>query len=153
MTLTNRKLIESAYRAVGLNAAIFDLTPDDLQNALDDLGPMLAGWAKKGIRISYAGGGIEDESGIPDYAVEAVTLNFGIKLGEQLGKQIAPNASGNAKRAYNDLLTATAQTPNVRRDVDYVPSGAGNYNWDGRITLVPDPEPLTTGKDGPLNLG
>lgn len=153
MGLTNRKLIEGAYRAVGLNAALFDLTADDLQNALDDMSPMLAAWSKRGVRISYADGGVEADSGIPDYAHEAVMLNLGVKLGGQLGKQIGPQVLGDARRALNDLIAATAQVPQVRRDTDYVPSGAGNYNWAGQITVLPDNDILTTGNDGPLDLG
>jgi hypothetical protein len=151
MALTNRKLIEGAYRAAGLNAAVFDLTAEDFQGAIEDMQDMLAAWSKRGVRIAYAGGGVEDESGLPDYAQEAVKLNLGAKLAGQMGKQVAPQFLGDARRAMNDLMAATAQIPSVKLDTYYLPSGAGN--WSGQVTIAPENDTIDTGKDGPLYLG
>src|SRR5205823_3620714 len=74
---TKRALILSALGEIGLADYLFDASPEDLQDALDRLNRMAAQWDGQGIRVGFnLGGGLDDESGVPDSCEEAFYTNL-----------------------------------------------------------------------------
>jgi hypothetical protein len=116
---------------------------------------MLAQWSVRGLRIAYnAPGGLDDESGVPDWAVEAVVSNLALKVGAMVGKQPMPSMLATAATSYNTVAAVSMSVPERARVNMAVPAGAGNRSEDAWNIYLPEPvEPITTGGDGPLDLG
>ena len=82
MSWTKRQLIVQAYSELGLADYVFDLSADQLADAMRKMNSMMATWNAKGIRLGYpmpnsaSGGDLDDDSAIPDSANEAVYQSF-----------------------------------------------------------------------------
>lgn len=126
--MTKRELIQAALNEIGIADYEFDITPEELSSGVRRLDMMLSTWAHKGLRIPYNfGGGIEDDSGIPATAQEAVTLNLATRLGPSYGKQAPVEVMGLAKSAYSALLSESAYPIEIQIGV---PKGAGHKRVD-----------------------
>jgi len=53
MGWTKRQFVTQAFEEIGLAAYVFDLTPEQLQSALNRLDSMVASWNAKVIRLGY----------------------------------------------------------------------------------------------------
>lgn len=153
---TKRQIIDDAYTAVGLASYVFDLTAEELQHAKRSLDGMMAEWGVRGAHMGWnAGGSVSDESGLPDWAVSAVSLNLGLRLAGAAGKPVMPETKAAARAAYQTVLTMTADRVEMALDRRLVPAGAGNrrvYGYRG-VYLDPPAPQVNTGQDGPLDLG
>jgi hypothetical protein len=153
---TKRQIIDDAYTAVGLASYVFDLTAEELQHAKRTLDGMMAEWGVRGVRIGWnAGGAVSDESGLPDWAVQAASLNLGLRLAGAAGKVVQPETRAAARAAYNAVLVMSAERVEMALDRRQVPAGAGNrrvYGYRG-VYLDPPAPQVNTGQDGPLDLG
>lgn len=158
---TKRQLIEQAYESFGLASYVFDLSPEAMNSALNSLDSMMASWGAIGIRLGYllpASPGesdLDQPSGLPDYANEAVYLALAIKRATTVGKVVSRDAKVEANSAYGRMLTKMA-TENLR-EMQYprlTPAGAGNkpYRYERGPFLQPPVDPITVGGDGPLTL-
>ena len=157
MGWTKRQFVTQAFEEIGLAAYVFDLTPEQLQSALRRLDSMMASWNAKGIRLGYPipanpdDSDLDQETGVPDSANEAVYLNLGIRLAPGFGKSISTETKSSAKLAYDTLLARTAM-PVEQQLPGTMPSGAGNKPW----RVYDDPflrqpvDPLLAGEDGPI---
>jgi hypothetical protein len=82
---SKRQFVEAAFAEIGLASYVFDLQPQDLEQALRRLDAMMAEWNAKGIRLGYPLPGspqdsdINAESEVPDSANEAIICNLGIR--------------------------------------------------------------------------
>ena len=156
MSYTKRQLIEAAFEEVGLAAYTFDLTPAQMESALRRMDSMLATWNSKGIRISYPlprspeDSGLDEETIIPDRAVEAIVSNLALRLAPSYGKQVAVEVKTSARQAYEALL-ARAAMPSEMQFPKTLPAGAGNRPWVSDNPFMPGPvDPVLVGPDGPL---
>jgi hypothetical protein len=157
MGYSKRQFVEAAFAEIGMAGYVFDLQPQDLEQALRRLDAMMAEWNAKGIRLGYPlpsspqFSDIDAESEVPDSANEGVIANLGVRLGAGYGKAIMPQTMMVAKQAYNTLLSRAAM-PMEQQFPDTLPAGAGNKPW--RIyddPFLPAPvDPITVGTDGPL---
>ncbi|MCY1400851.1 P22 tail accessory factor [compost metagenome] len=159
MSFTKRQFVEQAFSEIGLAGYIFDLSPEQLQNALRQLDSMMAGWNARGIRVGYPLPGspndsdLDQETNVPDAANEAIYLNLGIRIGPTFGKTLMPELKANAKMAYDTVLLQAA-LPMERQFPRTLPAGSGNKPW----RVYDDPflrgpfDPILTGQDGPLDL-
>lgn len=157
MGWTKRQFVTQAFEEIGLAAYVFDLTPEQLQSALRRLDSMMATWNAKGIRLGYPipsnpdDSDLDQESGVPDSANEAIYLNLGIKLAPGFGKSVSTETKASAKLAYDTLL-ARAAMPVEQQLPGTMPAGAGNKPW----RVYDDPflrqpvDPLLAGEDGPI---
>lgn len=159
MGWTKRQFITQAFEEVGLAAYVFDLTPDQLQSALRRLDSMMASWNAKGIRLGYPlpsnpdDSDLDQQTGVPDSANEAIYLNLGIRIAPGFGKTVSVDTKSNAKACYDTLL-ARAAFPMEQQLPGTMPLGAGNKPWNLDTTFVPPPtEPLLAGQDGPIEFG
>lgn len=156
MGWTKRQFVTQAFEEIGLAAYVFDLTPEQLQSALVRLDSMMASWNAKGIRLGYPvplspqDSDLDEETGVPDAANEAIYLNLGIRIAPGFGKTVAPDTKSSAKLAYDTLL-AKAAMPVEQQLPGTVPSGAGNKPWRIDNPFLRQPvDPLLAGEDGPI---
>lgn len=146
MSWTKRQLITQSFEEIGLASFVADMDADQLQSAKRRLDSMMATWNGKGIRIGYAlsasadGGDIDDESGIPDAAVEAVYLNLALRNAASFGKAVSAEVKTNAKLAY-DVLLSNAAFP-IEMRIGSIPAGAGHKLVDSTFLPIPNNNPL-----------
>lgn len=156
MAWTKRQFVTQAFEEIGLAAYVFDLTPEQLQSALRRLDAMMAGWNALGIRLGYPitsnpdDSTLDEDSGVPDSANEAIYTNLGIKLAPSFGKTPSADTKAAAKAGY-DLLLAKAAMPAEQQLPGSMPAGAGNKQWGpDRPFLAPPSDPLAAGPDGAI---
>jgi hypothetical protein len=160
MAFTKRDIINQAFAEIGMADYVFDLQPQQLDNALRQLDMMMATWNGKGIRIGYplpsspGGSDLDENTGVTDMALEAMYLNLAIRISSGYGKSVSPETKAAAKYAYNQLLSRSALPIEMQIGNQTVPSGAGNKGWRyyNNPYLRQPTDPLTVGSDGILDL-
>lgn len=152
---TKREIVHTAYEEIGLANYVYDLAPEQLQGAVNRLDTMMAQFNMRGIRLSYPlfsnprSIKLDDETELPDYAVEAIILQLALRIAPSVGKEVSLETRANAKSSLNNLY-ATVAFPNERvGNVDGVPAGAGYKRT--RKTLNPAPQRIDAGNDSPLD--
>lgn len=156
---TKRQLCEDAFAELALAGHAFDLAPEDMQTALRRLDMMLARWDGEGITLGYAlpdplfGSELDDESGVPDAAVETVVANLAVRLAAHYGRQVAPQTALTAKQGYDELV-GKAVRPRPQQMPADLPRGAGNRHTNPWNPFFPPPDtgPLQTGEGGDLDI-
>ena len=160
MAYTKRDIVEQAFEEIGLASYVFDMQPQQLDSALRRLDAMMATWNAKGIRLGYplpsspADSDLDQDTGVPDNAIEAMILNLAVRVAPGFGKTVSPDTKGNAKRAYNELLANSAMPLEMQLGNETIPSGAGNKGWryyNNPFLRAPQ-DPLQVGSDGILDL-
>jgi hypothetical protein len=155
MSWTKRQYIEQAFEELGLAAYLYDLTAEQLNSALYRLDAMMASWVSKGIFVCYPApvtpqdSVLDEDTGVPDWANEAIILNFALKLAPSYGKTVSDQTKVSAKQAYDALLTMTNQTY-LMQWPSSMPAGAG-YRKRGFLQPFlprPDTNPITTAENG-----
>lgn len=135
MGYTKRQLVDAALEEIGLDPVEFDVNGAEYQRCLRRLDAMIANWDGKGLPLGYFlvsnpdEINIDAESGLADWANEAVYLNLAILIAPSFGKQIFPDTKKQARMAKTALYNQTAfriemQYPNT------FPVGAGNKSWN-----------------------
>ncbi|HGW3983442.1 TPA: packaged DNA stabilization gp4 family protein [Acinetobacter baumannii] len=149
MSWTKRQIIEQAYEELGLAAMFYDLQPEQIESARRKMDTMVAGWSTKNIQVGYPlpseanSSDVDQETNVPDYAVEALYLNLAIKIAPSYGKAVMPDTKIAAKAAFNTVLQkAVANPPKVKFSCE-LPSGAGNKSCDPFIQQNQDNDVLT----------
>jgi hypothetical protein len=160
MPFTKRDIITQAFEEVGLAAYVFDLQPQQLEGALRRLDAMMATWNGKGIRLGYPlpsapnASDLDQDTNVPDAAIEAMILNLAIRIAPGYGKTVSPDTKASAKNAYNQVMARAAIPVEMQLDAMSIPSGQGNKGW----RYYNDPflrtpvDPLTVGPDSVLDL-
>ena len=133
---TKRQLVEEAYAELALAGYVFDITPEEQQTALRRLDTMLAAWEVQGIQLGYAlpanpnDSDLDQESGLPDVAVETVYLQLAMRLAPGAGKQLSPDTLRTARQGLQSLLSAAAARSLVpSQQPGWMPRGGGNRRW------------------------
>lgn len=160
MGWTKRQLIDEAYGELALQGYEFDISPEEQLTALRRLDTMMATWEAKGVRVGYAFPSSPDDSdpdqdsGLPDMAVETTYLNLAIRLAAGFGKQLSVDTRRSAREGYDTLLWAAAQ-PIPQQMPSTLPRGAGNKPWgttDRPFFNSPNTERLVSNDPGVLKL-
>lgn len=158
--MTKRQLIDAAFEELAMAGYTFDIDPEEQLSALRRLDAMMATWGGPGIgiRIGYnatvnpKNSDPDQDSGIPDWANEAVYLNLAIRLASGYGKALPKSTTGPAKAAYDALLSAVGSNIPQVQPLGNLPIGAG-YKRIRTSPFVQQPtDLLTTGQDGLLDL-
>lgn len=157
MGWTRRQFVEQAFEEIGYASYVYDLEPEQLESAGRRLDAMVASWNGKGIRIGYPLpsspelADLDTETGVPDYANEAIYLNLATRLAPTVGKMLSIETKANAKSLYN-LLLQQASRPLEQQLPNTMPAGAGNKPWrNDDSPFLRDPvDPLLAGEDGPI---
>lgn len=157
MSWTKRQFVVQAFEEIGLASYVFDLSPEQMDSALRRLDSMMAAWNAKGIRLGYPIPGnpqdssLEEKTGVPDSANEAVYMGLAVRLAPGFGKVVSPDTKSAAKQGYDTLLSRAAM-PIEQQLPGSMPAGAGNKPWcknDGPF-LTPPVDPLLAGQDGEI---
>lgn len=149
MSWTKRQIIEQAYEELGLAAMFFDLQPEQIESARRKMDSMAAGWSTKNIQVGYPlpseanSSDVDQETNVPDYAVEALYLNLAIKIAPSHGKAVSPETKIAAKAAFNTILQKAVSNPPKMKYSCELPSGAGNKSCDPFIRQHQDNDILT----------
>ncbi len=160
MGWTKRQFVTQAFEEIGLAAYVYDLTPEQLQSALRRLDAMMAGWNANGIRIGWPipsnpdNADLDQDSGAPDIANEAIYLNLAVRLAPSFGKTVSADTKIDADAAYSNLLNQTAAPVPERQYPNTLPRGQGSKPWRSRNSnpFLPTPDdPLAAGEDNNIN--
>lgn len=149
MSWTKRQIIEQAYEELGLAAMFYDLQPEQIESARRKMDTMVAGWSTKNIQVGYPlpseanSSDVDQETNVPDYAVEALYLNLAIKIAPSYGKAVMPDTKIAAKAAFNTVLQKAVANPPKMKFSCELPSGAGNKSCDPFIQQNQDNDVLT----------
>jgi P22 tail accessory factor len=157
MAWTKRQLISEAFSELAVAGYDFDITPEEWQGALRRMDSMVATWDAKGVRIGYLlpvspnVADIDDDSGIPDTAAEAVYLNLAIRLASGFGKALSVDTKTAARNAY-DVLQRIAAMPSEQQIANTFPRGAGNRQTSQPFFPNPTNDPLSVDDGGDLDI-
>jgi hypothetical protein len=131
MGWSKQQIVGHAFTQLGLASYFFNITPQELQDAVQRLDAMIASWDAQGIKISYnlsslpQNSSLNTDSGLPDIANEAVFLSLAIALAPSYGVPVSMETKVAARQAYNAMLTTLVKVPRMqyRRGM---PAGSGN---------------------------
>jgi hypothetical protein len=145
MGWTKRQFVERAFREIGVFGG-FDLDPDMLIAAGNDLDAMMAMWNARGLRLGYplsspSSFNIDEDTHLTDEATEAVYKNLAVRIAPTIGRQVQPETKLTARAAYMALLALSTQPPEMRLPTT-LPAGAGNkpWRWDNPFILQEQPD-------------
>ena len=152
--------MREAFAELALAGYVFELDPEELQTGLRRLDSMMATWDAKGVRLGYplaispGDSDLQQDSGLPLAAVEAVYLNLAIRLAAGFGKTMKPSTIVTARQDYDALLRPLTQ-PLATQLPGGMPLGAGNSRARGGLrpafTPTPDTSPVQVGPNGNLD--
>jgi len=144
---TKREVIQQAYAELGIASYEFDISPEEMQAGLRLLDLQMAEWNIHGIRVAYnSGDDIAAQTGVPDWAVNALFLTLAVRLAPSLGKTPAPETKAAQKSAHN-VLMAKMVMPTEIAPTGYGGSGYRCPRLRGTASLI------ETGPDGNLGIG
>lgn len=150
MSWTKRNYVTQAFNEIGLGSFVYDLSPEQLGSCLTRLDAMMASWNERGIKLGYpipsspGNSDLDQETGVPDRANEAIYSNLAIKLAASYGKIAPPELKATAKMTY-DVLMFRAAMPEEMQFPNTLPSGSGNKpyrNIESPFVLPPSDPPL-----------
>lgn len=154
MGYSKRQFVSAALEEIGLSSYIFDLQPEQLESAMRRLDGMMADWNGKGIRLGYPLPGspqdsmLDEPTGVPDSANEAIYTNLAIRLAPSYGKAVMPETKANANNSYNTILSRACMPPQMQLPSS-LPLGAGNKPWRFDDPFLRPPiDPVLAGPDG-----
>lgn len=130
MATTKREIVEQAYGELSLQGYVFDLSPEEFLDALKRLDRLMASLDMV-IALGYNlpanpnDTDPDDDSGLPDWAVDPVATNLAVRLAPGNGKNLSQDTRIAAKNGLNMLLARTAQIPRTQYP-DNLPMGTGN---------------------------
>lgn len=153
MSYTKNQLIQAALSEAGLSSYAFDLSADQLAQAVARLDSMMAEWNARGLRLGYpiaaspSTVNLADDSNLPDWAWEAVITNLAIRLGPAYGKALGPDTKANARHSLNTVMARAAMPSQMQ--LSALPKGAGTK---GDVFQNPASSALSVGFDAELEL-
>lgn len=158
MSWTKRQLITQAFEEIGLAAYVFDLTPEQLNSALRRMDAMVASWNSNGVRIGYPlpaspeDSDLDQDSNVPDFAIEAIYLGLACRLAPSFGKVVSPQTRAFADAAYSNMLIQTMQPTPERQMPVTMPRGQGAKPWRNFTTqfVAPPDKPVLAGSDNEI---
>ena len=159
MSWTKRELISQAFEELGLAAYVFDLTPEQWLSALRRMDAMVGGWNANGVRIAYPlstspqTSDLDQDSGIPDYAFEALFLGLAVRLAPSYGKTVSPQSAMFADMAYSNMANQVAIPTPERQLPHTMPRGAGTKPWRNfnNPFIREHQEDILAGSDNPID--
>lgn len=153
MSYTKRQLVLAAMGEIGLSSYSFDLSADQIEQALLRLDAMIGEWGARGIRLGYPIPSSPEksdsyqETNLPDSAWDAVITNLAVRIAPSYGKQVSPDTKATARETYNTLLARAAMPAEIQ--LGPLPAGAGHKEVDEPF-LAPATDTLDAGPDAGL---
>lgn len=160
MSWTKRQLIADAFGELALAGYDFDITDEEWAAANRKLNTMMATWLALGIQLGFHmsasadGVDLDEPSGLPLYAVEAVYMKLATSIAASKGKILPASTLRNAKAAYDALISKLAADQVQQQQLPSgTPRGAGRKPWrtiNQHFVPTPDTSPLQSAADGGL---
>ena len=158
MGWTKQQLVEAALEEIGLASYIYDLSPEQLLSAVKRMDAMVSGWNTNGIRIGYPlvsdpdNSLLNTDTGIPDFAAEAIFLGLAIRIAPSYGKSVPIETKANYDLAYNNMCNAVALPVPERQLPGAMPKGQGVKPWRNYNSpfINPSEEGILAGGDGQI---
>lgn len=129
--------VQAAYQQIQVSGITSKPTPAEEQIALNRLNGLLLDWENKGLLLGWNVGAENpsDESGLPDWAYEAVVTNLALKIIPIYGKIASKDQRDEASDSYQSI---TLRCINNMEYPDTMPVGAGNqrYGYSSRRFFV-----------------
>lgn len=141
-TSTKRQLIEMALEECALSGYEFDITPEETFSLLRRLDAMMAEWVPQGMDLGYnfpatfGAGDLEDYSGIPDAAIQGVTISLAFAKAPTMRKTLSVETKGRYSTSMAAIRAMTAKVPQMGW-ARSTPSGAGNRWWNSWGAFMP----------------
>lgn len=153
---TKREIVGQAFAELGIGNWEFDLQPDEMIEATRRLNQMMARWSSEGIRIGYnaLSDDPDEDSGLPDVALEAVRTNLALRLGPMMSKDLSGDTRVTADSSLSWLTARFMQIPQ-RPFPSTLPLGSGNRVWGspfGQNFYPGQANEVTVGPDSTLGL-
>lgn len=155
MGYTKRQFLAGAFDEMGISNYVFDAEPDQLESAMRRLDSMMAEWNARGIRLGYPipsspdDSDLDEPSGVPDSANEAIITNLAIRLAPSIGKVPSPDTKIAAKSSYGVLLSRACMPGQM--SLGYLPAGAGSKPAvNGDVFLPAQADTLDVGPDSTI---
>ncbi|MGB3465680.1 MAG: packaged DNA stabilization gp4 family protein [Cyclobacteriaceae bacterium] len=129
MSYTKGDIVKSALNEIGIADYDFDLSPEQKQSALQRLDSMIAEWNGRGIMLGYPmsgavlGSKLEQDSNVPDFALEAIILNLSIRISPSYGKSVSIDTKIQAKNSLDVIIKRCMKLPSMQ--LPSMPTGAG----------------------------
>jgi len=102
---TKGEIVEEAYDTLGVGG---NYESNMIMRGVKNLQRLMLAWEDDGILLGYVSTGEDaspsDESGIPDYALQAVVLNLAVQLAAVLRMPVDQSVKSMAGRAYKNLI-------------------------------------------------
>lgn len=145
MSWTKRQILDDAFSEIGMAGYLFDLSPEDMQVALNRLDSFIAQWESDGIYTGYMVNDdpntidIDGDSGIESGLVLPVIKNLAVEIAPSYGKTPSPATASGARKGYSIAMRAKT-VPMKKANTTVSPSGAGYLRGSGgyRRYLEPD---------------
>lgn len=132
-TATKRTICAMVFEEVGLAGYEFDATPEEYASMMRRLDTQMAQWSTV-YTVPYnappqiGGGDLDDESGVPDDALDAVVLTIAKRFAPLIGKKLSAESLTALTQAMGIL--GGRYSLNAQRPIPYgTPMGAGNKPW------------------------
>jgi hypothetical protein len=159
MAWTKAQIISDAFGELALAGHVFDIEPEEQQQAARRLEMMLATWEARGVTLGYSFAGnptgidVDGDSGLPDAAVETVVINLAKRISGGFGKALTQQQLQDARDSYAVLLRAAA-FPREMQIPATMPRGAGVKPWRSARPFVtkPDTSPLSVNDGGDMDI-
>lgn len=160
MSWTKRQLIADAFGELALAGYDFDISPDEEAFALRKLNTMMATWGALSLHLGFhmnasaETGDLDEPSGLPLFAVEAVVQNLAVRMAASKGKTLPRSTLTTAKTSYDAMVSKVAADQVQQQQLPSgTPRGAGRKPWrtiNQHFVPTPDTSPLQSAADGGL---
>lgn len=157
---TKRALVEKAFGELALAGYVYDITPEEMQDAASRLEAMVGGWLRTvSLPFNFSANptsiDLDADSGVPMVHAETVYCGLALRMCPTNGKQPHPDTRVAFREGWSALLNDAAFPPPVQLP-NTLPAGAGNAR--ARMTRnpfmpTPDTGPLQVADNGGLVLG
>jgi len=136
MSWTKREIIKQAFTEPGLASYAFDLSAEEMQDAMRILDAMMGFWISLGIVFdpaypipsTIADGNLDSDTNAPSGAVEPMYTNLAVRIASGFGKSVMPGTRSRALTGYNTLLGQSLTIPEVSMDGGIKGAGAKTPN-------------------------
>jgi hypothetical protein len=132
---TRRAIIYQAYEELGIAEYNFDISPEELATARRRLDSMMAEWEMI-VALGYymptnpEDSDVDDETNLPQGAIDAVAKNLSLQLAPGLGKTPSTLTMMGAKNGKNAVLAKAVVIPQKQFSGN-LPVGSGNKPLPG----------------------
>lgn len=136
MGWTKRQFALQAFEEIGYADYVYGLQPEQLVTAVQKMDAMVAAWQQIGLNFAYPmpwspqNTNIDQDTGVPMAANEAIYFNLGIRIAPSVGKVLSNEFKATAQGALGALFNWAGRPIPQMVMPGRMPIGAGNKYWN-----------------------